>query len=57
MLPHLKGVLACGAIDVEVSFGETVDYTVDSNRKQVAAEVTGRIRQLLSDLLLGRERA
>ncbi len=57
MLPSLKGVLACGAIDVDVWFGETVDYTADSNRKQVAARVTQHIRTMLSDLLLGRPRA
>ncbi|MGA1803272.1 lysophospholipid acyltransferase family protein [Rhizobium sp. HT1-10] len=57
MLPSLKGVLACGAIDVDVWFGETVDYTAGSNRKQVAALVTERIRTMLSDLLLGRHRA
>jgi lyso-ornithine lipid O-acyltransferase len=54
MLPSLKGVLACGAIDVEVSFGQAVDYTADSNRKQVASVVTERIRTMLSGLLLGR---
>ena len=54
MLPSLKGVLACGAIDIDVAFGDAVDYTADSNRKQVAAEVTGRIRTQLSGLLLGR---
>ncbi|WFS01104.1 lysophospholipid acyltransferase family protein [Rhizobium tumorigenes] len=56
MMPSLKGVLACGAIDVDVHFGETVDYRADSNRKQVAAEVTERIRALLSGLLLGRHK-
>lgn len=57
MIPSLKGVLGCGAIDVDVWFGETVDYTAGSNRKQVAALVTQRIRTMLSDLLLGRHRA
>ena len=55
MVPHLKGVLACGAIDVDVSFGETVEYRAESNRKQVASTVTERIRIMLADRLLGRD--
>ena len=47
-------VLACGAIDVDVCFGEAVDYRADSNRKQVSATVASRIRSMLSARLLGR---
>jgi 1-acyl-sn-glycerol-3-phosphate acyltransferase len=54
LLPHLKGILACGAIDVDVSFGEAVEYRADTNRKQVSATVADRIRTMLSDSLLGR---
>lgn len=53
--PHLKGVFACGAIDVDVSFGESVEYRADSNRKEVSATVAGRIRNLLLSRLRGRE--
>src|SRR5260221_74406 len=54
LLPHLKGILACGAIDVDVCFGEAVEYRADTNRKQVSAAVADRIRTMLSDSLLGR---
>jgi 1-acyl-sn-glycerol-3-phosphate acyltransferase len=55
LLPHLKGILACGAIDVDVCFGEAVEYRADSNRKEVSATVASRIRTMLASRLLGRE--
>jgi lyso-ornithine lipid O-acyltransferase len=57
LLPHLKGILACGAIDVDVCFGEAVEYRADTNRKRVSAMVAERIRTMLSDRLLGRPAA
>jgi 1-acyl-sn-glycerol-3-phosphate acyltransferase len=55
LLPHLKGVLACGAMDVDICFGEVVDYRADSNRKEVSAKVANRIRKMLASRLLSRE--
>jgi 1-acyl-sn-glycerol-3-phosphate acyltransferase len=55
LLPHLKGILACGAIDVDVCFGEAVEYRADTNRKEVSALVAHRIRTMLADSLLGRD--
>lgn len=55
LLPHLKGIFACGAIDVDVCFGEAVDYRADTNRKQVSATVARSIRTMLASRLLGRE--
>lgn len=54
MVPHLLGVLKAGAIDVDVSFGEVVEYRQGGNRKQVAALVEKRIRGMLLDHLRGR---
>ncbi|MBC7311034.1 MAG: 1-acyl-sn-glycerol-3-phosphate acyltransferase, partial [Rhizobium sp.] len=54
MVPHLLGVLKAGAIDVDVSFGEVVEYRQGGNRKQVAALVEKRIRSMLLDHLRGR---
>jgi 1-acyl-sn-glycerol-3-phosphate acyltransferase len=54
LLPHLKDILAVGAIEVEVCFGEAVEYSADTNRKQVSVDVADRIRAMLSDRLLGR---
>jgi 1-acyl-sn-glycerol-3-phosphate acyltransferase len=55
LLPHLKGIFACGAIDVDVCFGEPVDYRADSNRKEVSATIAQRIRHMLGSRLRGRE--
>ncbi|MFT4184232.1 MAG: lysophospholipid acyltransferase family protein [Rhizobium sp.] len=55
LVPHLKGILACGAIDVDVCFGDAVDYRADTNRKQVSATIARRIRAMLASRLLGRE--
>lgn len=55
LLPHLKAMFAAGAIDVDVCFGETIDYRAGSNRKQVSATVAERIRAMLSARLRGRD--
>ncbi|PDT44938.1 1-acyl-sn-glycerol-3-phosphate acyltransferase [Sinorhizobium fredii] len=54
LLPHLVRVLREGALDVEVDFGEAVDYHHRSNRKEVSRLVEQRIRSMLSDRLRGR---
>ena len=55
LLPHLLGVIAAAAIEVDVSFGETVEYGADSNRKQVSALIEGRMRRMLASRLRGRD--
>ena len=54
LLPHLIGVLREGALEVDVDFGEAVDYDRRSNRKDVSRLVEQRIRRMLSDRLRGR---
>ena len=54
LLPHLLGVAREGAVDVDVDFGERVDYTRASNRKVVSREVGARIRAMLGARLRGR---
>ncbi|WP_416796425.1 lysophospholipid acyltransferase family protein [Ciceribacter azotifigens] len=54
LLPHLIGVLKAGALDVDVSFGETVEYREGDKRKQLSAAIEGRIRTMLLDHLRGR---
>lgn len=54
LLPHLMGVAREGAVDVDVDFGERVDYSRASNRKQVSREVETRIRAMLGARLRGR---
>ncbi len=57
LLPHLKDLLKVGAIEVDVTFGETLDYTAASNRKLVAADVARSIRRHLLASLRGRPMA
>lgn len=54
LLPHLLGVLREGAVDVEIDFGERVEYREDSNRKAVARDVEARLRAMLVARLRGR---
>lgn len=54
LLPHLLGVAREGAVDVDVDFGERVDYSKTSNRKQVSRAVEARIRAMLGARLRGR---
>ncbi len=56
LLPHLMGVLKAGALDVDVSFGETYDYRDGGNRKHLAAFVESRMRRMLLARLRGRPR-
>lgn len=44
LLPHLMALLKEGAVDVEVHFGEPVEYRKGSNRKLVAQEVERRVK-------------
>ncbi|MFC4626447.1 lysophospholipid acyltransferase family protein [Daeguia caeni] len=55
LMPHLKGVLREGAIDVEIRFGEPVIVTAGTDRKQLARTMENRVRDLLQSALLGRE--
>jgi 1-acyl-sn-glycerol-3-phosphate acyltransferase len=54
LLPHLLGVLREGAVDVELVFGEAIDYRADSNRKAVSRQVETRLRRMLLGRLRGR---
>lgn len=54
LMPHLMGILRAGAVDVDVDFGERVDYTRTSNRKAVSRTVEARIRAMLGARLRGR---
>lgn len=54
LLPHLKGILEAGALEVDVDFAEAVAFGPDGNRKGLAARVTQAIRAMLSERLRGR---
>lgn len=54
LLPHLLGVAREGAVDVDVDFGERVDYSRSNNRKEVSRTIEERIRAMLGARLRGR---
>ncbi|WP_176086630.1 lysophospholipid acyltransferase family protein [Martelella sp. HB161492] len=54
MLPSLAGVIRAGSFDIDVCFGESVEFTAETKRKQAAAEIEARMRDLLSERLRGR---
>ena len=57
LLPHFSDVLREGAMDVEVEFGEPLEITAASDRKQVARRVEERVRAMMAETLRHRQRA
>lgn len=55
LMPHLKGILREGAIDVEINFGEPMVIDAKTDRKLLAAVMEERVRSQLQSSLLGRE--
>lgn len=56
LLPHLLGVLKAGALDVDVTFGRSIEYTKASKRKEVSSRIEVMIRRMLLDRLRGRHK-
>lgn len=54
LLPHLMGVLREGALDVDLVFGDTIDYARDTNRKLVSRQIETALRAMLVARLRGR---
>lgn len=54
LVPHLLGVLREGALDVDLVFGETIDFARDTNRKLVSRQVEAALRAMLVARLRGR---
>lgn len=57
LLPHLIALLRERAMDVEVAFGEVIEFTAQSDRKAIARQVEGAVRAMLEDALGNRQRA
>lgn len=55
LMPHLKGILKEGAIDVEIRFGEPMVVTADTSRKELARIMEERVTTMLQSSLMGRE--
>lgn len=51
LVPHLGALLREGAIDVEVHFGEPLEFRAGTDRKAVAREVERRVRTMLAAAL------
>ena len=47
LLPHIKELVGQGAIDVEIRFGEPVEFGQRSSRKEVAREVEAGVRAMV----------
>ncbi|GGA89653.1 1-acyl-sn-glycerol-3-phosphate acyltransferase [Brucella endophytica] len=55
LLPHLKGILREGAIDVDIRFGEPVEIRAGTDRKRLASNMEAQVRSMLLTSLMGRE--
>lgn len=53
LLPHLLGVVAAGAVDVTVSWGEPVAYNISADRKQIARDAEAAVRRMSARALRG----
>jgi len=51
LVPHIKDLLAEGAIDVEVHFGEPIEFSAGSSRKDTARTVEDRVRTMMNQAL------
>jgi 1-acyl-sn-glycerol-3-phosphate acyltransferase len=55
LLPHLRQLVAHGAIDVTVSWGDSIVFDEFSDRKAVAARLEGSVRAMTVAALRGRQ--
>jgi 1-acyl-sn-glycerol-3-phosphate acyltransferase len=44
LLPHLKNFVLQGAFDVDVSFGECIEITAQTHRKDLAARTYNEVK-------------
>ena len=51
LVPHLLGVLASGAVDVTVSWGEPIAYDINGDRKRIAREAELSVRRMTARAL------
>jgi 1-acyl-sn-glycerol-3-phosphate acyltransferase len=53
LVPHLLGIIRAGAIDVDVTFGDSVPFHSTDNRKRLATDIAASIRSMLAFSLRG----
>lgn len=51
LVPHLMNMLASGAVDVTVSWGEAVGYGMKADRKQIARDAEAAVRRMTARAL------
>ena len=51
LMPHLAHVLASGAVDVTVSWGEAIAYDISADRKAIAREAEKSVRRMTAAAL------
>lgn len=51
LMPHLKVLMAEGALDVEVHFGEPIAFSKGSNRKEIARQMESRVSAMVQAAL------
>ncbi|MDH6231011.1 1-acyl-sn-glycerol-3-phosphate acyltransferase [Mesorhizobium soli] len=51
LVPHVKDLLAEGAIDVEVHFGEPLEFAAGTSRKETARQVEDSVRSMMNQAL------
>jgi 1-acyl-sn-glycerol-3-phosphate acyltransferase len=51
LMPHLKVLMAEGAVDVEVHFGDPVAFSKGSNRKETAKRMEWQVREMMQAAL------
>jgi 1-acyl-sn-glycerol-3-phosphate acyltransferase len=56
LVKHLIGVLRAGALDVDITFGETVEFKKGDSRKALAIRIEEQLRAMLLAHLRGRRR-
>ncbi|MDB5565438.1 MAG: lyso-ornithine lipid acyltransferase [Tardiphaga sp.] len=51
LIPHFIGILASGATDITVTWGDAVAYDMSANRKQIARDAEQAVRRMTSAAL------
>jgi len=53
LVPHFFGIIAAGAVDVVVSWGQPMAYDMSTNRKHIARDAEAAVRRMTADALRG----
>lgn len=51
LIPHFIGILASGAVDVTVTWGNAIAYDMKADRKQIARDAEQAVRRMTSNAL------